>query len=112
MNFSVPVSLPLAPKIYAAVSTKAESAESKYSIDLGLLKAQPVADRDDDWYSLFQVDPKKALTTPTGIPQSAFGPQIRTWSTLPPVTQLLSRFARQKLPERLFRQSRRQLSSR
>uniref|UniRef100_A0A3P9MFD0 Protein 4.1 n=1 Tax=Oryzias latipes TaxID=8090 RepID=A0A3P9MFD0_ORYLA len=73
-SFVAPVSLPLAPKIYAAVSTKAESAESKYSIDLGLLKAQPVADRDDDWYSLFQVDPKKALTTPTETPRKIISP--------------------------------------
>ncbi|XP_078789063.1 uncharacterized protein LOC101156915 isoform X39 [Oryzias latipes] len=74
VSFVAPVSLPLAPKIYAAVSTKAESAESKYSIDLGLLKAQPVADRDDDWYSLFQVDPKKALTTPTETPRKIISP--------------------------------------
>lgn len=98
MNSSVPVSLPLAPKIYADVSTKAEHAELKYSTDTVQIKPQPVADRDDDWFILFDVDPKKALTTPTGIKVHLDLRYIL--GGLPSVTQLLSCFARQKLPEK------------
>ncbi|RVE62518.1 hypothetical protein OJAV_G00158110 [Oryzias javanicus] len=76
VSYVAPVSLPFAPKIYADVSTKAEHPESKYSTNLVQIKPQPVADRDDDWFILFDVDPKKALTTPTETPRKMI-PEIK-----------------------------------
>ncbi|XP_036071888.1 titin isoform X5 [Oryzias melastigma] len=76
-SYVAPVSLPLVPKIYADVSTKAEHAELKYSTDTVQIKPQPVADRDDDWFILFDVDPKKALTTPTAETPRKMIPEIK-----------------------------------